>query len=121
MKENNCAIIQVGGILGKKWSIPIIEELFFEKKIGFNKLQKSMKIISPRILSQRLAQLEKAKLISKKSTQKNNLLNSSYSLTKKGKELQQLINQLKQFGIKWDNVQAQCLETKCSNCEKFIE
>ncbi|MDO8634461.1 MAG: winged helix-turn-helix transcriptional regulator, partial [archaeon] len=91
MKTENCALIGTGKLLGKKWGIMIVQELFFEKKAGFNKLKKSLKKISSRILSCRLKELEAAKLIKKTRGQKNNRGYSSYSLTKKGKELQHII------------------------------
>ena len=117
MKTGNCEVIGAGKLLGKKWSIAIVQELFFEKKAGFNKLKKSLKKIYPRILSYRLKELEAARLIKKTLCQKNNLDYSAYSLTKKGKEFQRIINDLKKWGVKWENTGTECLCTKCSECK----
>lgn len=119
MKTGNCEVIGAGKLLGKKWSIAIVQELFFEKKTGFNKLKKSLKKISPRILSYRLHELETAGLIKKTLSQKNNLDYSAYSLTKKGKEFQHIINELKKWGVKWETTGAECLGGKCSECALF--
>ena len=121
MKTETCPVIDAGKLVGKKWSIAIVQELFFEKKSGFNKLKESLKEISPRILSQRLKELEHSKLIRKISAKKNNTYYSAYSLTKKGKDLQLIINDLKKWGVKWENIGAQCFNTKCSECERFAE
>lgn len=54
-------------LLGRKWTIPIIRELHNSSKgkLGFMELRKRLDI-TPKILSERLKQLKKFEMISKK-------------------------------------------------------
>lgn len=84
-------------IAGKKWSSVIIEEISEEKKIGFGKLIKTMNKISPKVLSQRLKQLEKEGLIKKHIIEEKGVKKISYELTEKGEKLKKIMDDLKEL------------------------
>lgn len=84
--------------IGAKWTIPIIFELFEGTK-RFGQLQTALKGISSKTLSTRLKDLESDKLITKKIFAEIPL-HVEYTLTTKGKSLQELINQLRNWGEK---------------------
>lgn len=75
-------------LVSKKWSLQLLKILAADYSKRFNEMIKSIEGITPRILSQRLAEMERMGIISKKK------LNEApprveYSLTKKGRELTQ--------------------------------
>ena len=111
---SECPMLIGSHKIGKKWTVPIIEEIYFKKKAKFNDISRTLKI-SPKILSQRLDELEKLGII-KKSDDENNEV--GYELTKKGIELQKVIETTKSFYIKWDKV-PDCRNIPCSRCGFF--
>jgi DNA-binding HxlR family transcriptional regulator len=100
--------------LGKRWTIPIVEEVYFKKKAKFNDISRTLKI-SPKVLSQRLGELEKMGIVKKISIESSEM---GYELTKKGRELQKVIETTKEFYIKWDKI-PDCRNIPCSRCGFF--
>ena len=96
---NRCNLFKVSHLIGKKWTIPLIEEININKANGFNHLSKRLKKPSPKVLSTRLKDLEKIGLI-KKSLLKNKITKTNYELTEKGKELSLIINLIKTWNTK---------------------
>lgn len=62
-----CPIEGVIEVLSKKWALVIIGTISNNKRIRFNELMKSLDGISPRTLSIRLKELEKAGLIKREN------------------------------------------------------
>ncbi|MFX0019045.1 MAG: winged helix-turn-helix transcriptional regulator [Promethearchaeota archaeon] len=62
-----CPIEGVIEVLSKKWALVIIGTISNHKRIRFNELIKDLTGISPRTLSMRLKELEKAELIKRES------------------------------------------------------
>ena len=62
-----CPIEGVIEVLSKKWALVIIGTISNNKRIRFNELMKNLDGISPRTLSMRLKELEKAELIKRES------------------------------------------------------
>ncbi len=84
--EETCPITKTLNYLGKKWTLLILRELHNNGTKRFNDLIREMKKISPRTLSNRLKELEKLELVTKKRF--NEIPpRVEYSLTAKGKEL----------------------------------
>ncbi len=92
----NCGIEKTIKIIGAKWSILILRDLFDEKK-RFGELLSSLEGISPKTLSLRLKEFEKNKIITKK-IYKEIPLHVEYELTEKGKSLHRVINDLRKWG-----------------------
>lgn len=99
MKEedhNVCGVSQTLKIIGSKWTMLILHNLFEEAK-RFGQLQKSLKGISPKTLSIRLKELEKEEIIKRKIyTQVP--LKVEYSLTVKGQSLKEIFQKMKEWG-----------------------
>ena len=85
-------------IIGKKWSILILRDLFDGKK-RFSELLLSLDGISPRTLSLRLKEFEKNKIVTKKAY-KEVPLHVEYFLTKKGESLNEIIKDLGPFAAR---------------------
>ena len=86
-------------IIGDKWTLLLIRSLSHEP-LPFCKLECSLEGISPRTLSQRLEILEGEKIISKRLYCKHPVRHK-YLLTQKGRDLQNVLNSMSQWGRKY--------------------
>ncbi len=86
-------------VVGGKWTALILRDLFAGPK-RFCELEKSVGKINPRTLSQRLDDLAKYGIISKKSFAEVPP-RTEYSLTKKGEDLLPILKQMAAWGEKY--------------------
>jgi len=112
-----CPVIESCHTIGKKWSIPIIEEIAFSK-FGFNRFL-TQSNLTPRILSIQLKELEDAGMIKKRFYKRANRKVAEYVLTQKGLELHDIITKIKLWNMKWSKVPDFCLSTPCTECPKY--
>ena len=108
-----CFVFDGMHLLGKKFSIILLEEIKENKHAKFNQLLSNSKT-TPKLLSIRLKELEKKEFI--KKTPKNN-----YTITPKGKDFFEIVETAKKFSVKWNKVPHACLEIKCSECGLFLK
>jgi DNA-binding HxlR family transcriptional regulator len=98
--ENRAGCLQSAlAVIGDKWSALLLGQLVSGQKT-FGELETELDGISPRTLSARLTKLEQAEIIVK------NQYNShppryKYDLTKKGKELQEVLQNMATWGEKY--------------------
>lgn len=92
----NCPVEKTLNIIGKKWAVLIIRDLLNGKK-RFGELLRSLFGISPRTLSARLNDLEKNGVL-KKRIFPEMPLRVEYSLTKRGKGLHFILDQMRRWG-----------------------
>jgi DNA-binding HxlR family transcriptional regulator len=93
-----CPIAKTLDVIGTKWAFLIIRDLLIEGTMRFRDLQKSMTGISPKTLSLRLRELEGQGIIQRK-VYPEVPPRVEYSLTKKGKDLEDVFIELKRFGL----------------------
>ena len=86
-------------ILGNKWTALIVKELS-EGYARFSTLEQALKGISPRTLSQRLDEMERCNLITKKSFAEVPP-RVEYTLTAKGKDLIPILKSMADWGSKY--------------------
>lgn len=105
-KENNtktddscCPIEHAMHTIGKRWTALIIRDLAQGTK-RYCELERSLTNISPRILSQRLSELENTEIIERKVIAEMPV-RVEYSLTKKGTDLIKVIDSMATWGKKW--------------------
>lgn len=96
MEHKKCGVEKTLKIIGSKWTMNILHNLFDGKK-RFGELQKSLIGISTKTLSIRLQELEKEKIISKKVFAEVPL-HVEYSLTKKGRSLKDIFIKMAKWG-----------------------
>jgi DNA-binding HxlR family transcriptional regulator len=94
--HTKCGVEKTLKIIGSKWTMNILHNLFSGTK-RFGELQKSLLGISTKTLSVRLQELEKEKIISKKVFAEVPL-HVEYSLTQKGKSLDDVFKKMAQWG-----------------------
>jgi DNA-binding HxlR family transcriptional regulator len=85
-------------IMGDKWTALILRDLSLQPA-KFSQLEMSLEGISPRTLSQRLEKLETEKIITK-CLYCERPPRSMYQLTQKGKELQDVLVKMADWGAK---------------------
>lgn len=100
-KGKTCPIRKTLDIIGKKWAILIVYNLLSGEK-RFKDLENSVGKICPRMLSERLKELEKLKLIERK-VYPQRPLKITYQLIPKGKSLYKIVEAMEKWGRKWSN------------------
>lgn len=98
MDHKICGVEKTLKIIGSKWTMNILHNLFSGKK-RFGELQKLLNGISTKTLTVRLHELEKERIISKKIFAEIPL-HVEYSLTKKGQSLEDVFKQMAAWGEK---------------------
>lgn len=93
-----CPVLKASDVLFEKWTVLILRELLLGVS-QFNDLQRAIPRISPTLLTKRLRTLEDNGVILRKrgSGQRN----YQYFLTAAGKELEPMIVQLANWGLRW--------------------
>lgn len=94
--HNQCAVAKTLKVIGSKWTMLLLHNLFEGKK-RFGELQRALPGISPKTLSQRLQELEQEGIITKKIYAEIPL-HVEYNLTEKGKSLSNVFKSLEKWG-----------------------
>lgn len=95
--DENKLLEKALSLVGKKYDLLIIDSISkLSGRARFNEISSSIPSINPRILSMRLKEFERNKLVTK-----NIILGEpvkiEYALTQKAKELEEVINKLKNW------------------------
>lgn len=114
-----CEVIKTTHMIGRKWFIPVLEEIALGKFDGFNDFLTRAKTITPRILSRQLKELEQEGFIKKKAYKKEHNEITKYKLTEKGRELHKIIVDVKKFNVRCGNIPSWCMGMSCTECGKL--
>ncbi|UCE10442.1 MAG: helix-turn-helix transcriptional regulator [Candidatus Thorarchaeota archaeon] len=96
-----CPVFIAAQVLGKKWSILILQEMMFpEAKDGlrFSEIQRDLDWITPKVLSQRLSELKEMGIISRTVDPDMIPPSVTYKLTEKGMGLRDAIVAMQNWG-----------------------
>lgn len=120
----NCPIEVTLEIVGKKWSINIIRDLF-KGKTRFSEFLESNPQLSTKMLSLRLKELQKFNII-KKMVTPTTPVTIEYALTGTGKNLNQLLFHLAEFSLRnypndVYNKESKSIESDISNLREFFQ
>ena len=99
-KAGKCPVEETANLIGKKWTILILRELLKDKK-RFNELLRSLKGISPRVLSDRLDELGENGVVNRNAYAEVPL-RVEYSLTEKGGDLKDAVASMAEWWMKWN-------------------
>ena len=94
-----CPIDNTFKIIGKKFTVHIIRNMAMMGQTRFNQMLDSIEDANPKTLSARLKEMEKSGLILRKVYDEVPI-RVEYSLTKKGKDLQGILDQMAVFSMK---------------------
>ncbi|WML33555.1 helix-turn-helix domain-containing protein [Clostridium sp. OS1-26] len=86
-------------LLGKRWTGLIIRTLLSRQK-RFSDIAEAIPNMSARILTERFKELEKEGIVSRK-VYPETPVRIEYELTKKGHELQAVMNEIQKWAEKW--------------------
>ncbi|MGH8120096.1 MAG: winged helix-turn-helix transcriptional regulator [Gammaproteobacteria bacterium] len=98
-KRSDCAVACALDLIGDKWTLLILRDLFFGKT-RYKEFQGAAEKIPTNILAARLEKLERAGLIKRKPYQKNPV-RYEYHLTRTGRSLAPVIRAIAQWGSKY--------------------
>ncbi|MCU7818323.1 MAG: helix-turn-helix transcriptional regulator [gamma proteobacterium symbiont of Lucinoma myriamae] len=98
-KRSACAIANTLDILGDKWTLLVVRDLYLGKKT-YSEFQNSPEKIPTNILAERLKRLESAGIISKQSYQPRPI-RYAYQLTQKGEALEAVLKEMVIWGNKF--------------------
>jgi DNA-binding HxlR family transcriptional regulator len=98
-RSDLCPVTETIKIIGKKWYLIILHELIRGPR-GFNDLRRSVRGISAKVLSESLQHLEARQLVTRR-VHSESPIRVEYALTEKGRELEQLFDDMKAWGDKW--------------------
>jgi DNA-binding HxlR family transcriptional regulator len=95
-----CAVVDVWEVLGRRWSLHIIKNLSTRNVIRFNELKRALAGISSTVLAERLLELEREGLVTKKIYPEVPP-RVEYSMTPQARELEVIIKDLARWANKW--------------------
>lgn len=115
----DCTIYKTVDIIGKKWALCILLELYKgeDKRKRFNELKNKLEDVTPKTLSIRLKELENQGLVKKEVDDSSIPIKSEYSLTESGEEFLNIIDKIKNWGLKWKYDNAECASSDCKMCQ----
>ncbi len=97
-----CPVKKTATLIGSRWTLLILEELYLKDPIRFNELLHALKPISSRSLSLRLKELLEHGIIEKRVVSASPPY-VEYGLTRKGKEFALLLIEIAKWSFKWDS------------------
>jgi DNA-binding HxlR family transcriptional regulator len=116
--QEGCTVNQTVRYLSKKWMLLIILELYKgdEYTRRFSELRIALHGITPKVLSERLRELEDEGIVTRKVDAGVFPIRSDYSLTKSGLDLVEVIRDIKRWALKWKIDNIPCGEQDCKQC-----
>lgn len=115
--DHACTVYITMEYLSKKWAILILHQLSKgEEWKRFSEIRRSMSELTPKVLTERLKELESEGLIEKRVDTSTMPVKSEYRLTDASKELMDIIHDLKMWALKWKIDNPECGRTNCHLC-----
>jgi len=96
MGDKNCPVEKTVNIIGGKWTLLILRDLFVGTK-RFGELRTSLTGVSPKTLTEKLRTLEQDGIVERKIFPEVPP-RVEYSLTKRGKTLKKIFDEMQQWG-----------------------
>src|SRR4051794_29228334 len=96
--KQNCAIAQTLAVLGERWTMLVLRELFLGRR-RFDEIQDELRV-APNILSARLKTLVDEGIVDKQPYS-SHAGRFEYRLTEKGRELQPVLHAVMKWGDKY--------------------
>jgi DNA-binding HxlR family transcriptional regulator len=105
-QTQGCGIANIWEVLGRRWTLLILKNFCTKEVIRFNELKRSLSGISSTVLSDRLLDLEREGLLSKKIYPEIPP-KVEYRMTPQARELEPIINELRKWANRWKSPQLQ--------------
>jgi len=116
--QESCTVSQTVRYLTRKWTLLIILELYKGRGYTrrFSDLKESLDGITPKILSERLKELEAEGLVVKRVDAASFPVRTEYTLTESGLEIIGIIRGIKRWALKWKIENIACGDQDCRVC-----
>lgn len=117
--EEKCPVCTVMDFMGKKWSLLLLVELYKGKVKWkrYSELKGVLPGITPKVLSMRLKELVREKLVLHKVDAREFPAKSKYALSKSGEDFMKIIKGIKRWGLKWKVKNEHCESMGCKECD----
>ncbi|MDD1712681.1 MAG: helix-turn-helix transcriptional regulator, partial [Methanoregulaceae archaeon] len=101
--QDGCTVSQTVRYLSKRWTLLIILELYKGEEYTrrFSELRDALDGITPKVLSERLKELEDQEIITRHVDATAFPVRSEYALTESGLEIIGIIRDIKRWALKW--------------------
>ncbi|HKD22648.1 MAG TPA: helix-turn-helix domain-containing protein [Rhizomicrobium sp.] len=96
-RRKHCPIARALDVIGEKWSLLIVRNLFLRGAQRFQDLEQGLPGIAPNTLSARLKSLEEQGAVGRRFYEQHPP-RCEYFLTEKGQELRSVLKALRQWG-----------------------
>lgn len=116
--DDACTVNQTVRYLTKKWMLLIILELYkgSNHTRRFSDLKDSLDCITPKVLSERLKELEEEGILTRNVDATAFPVKAEYTLTESGLEIVDVIRGIKRWALKWKIDNIPCGEQDCKVC-----
>jgi DNA-binding HxlR family transcriptional regulator len=98
-KQKGCPVARTLDVIGERWTILILRDLFLKGPRRFQDLQESLVGVAPNTLSARLKDLEARGIVARRLYSEHPP-RLEYQLTEKGKTLGPVMKALREWGLK---------------------
>ena len=95
----NCPVARTLDVVGERWALLILRDLFLEGPRKFQDFETSLVGIGPNTLSARLKRLEQASVVERRFYEQHPP-RAEYVLTQKGRELGPVLSAMRNWGQK---------------------
>jgi len=116
--QDSCTVSQTVRYLSKRWTLLIILELYkgdgYSRR--FSELREALAGITPKVLSERLKELENEGIITRHIDATAFPVRSEYTLTDSGLEIVDVIRGIKRWALKWKITNIPCGQQDCKVC-----
>ncbi len=116
--DDRCTVYRTVDMVSKKWTMVILLEL--HRSGGgpkrYSEIKKSLREITPKVLSTRLKELEGNQLITKRIDASSFPVKTEYALTQMGLEFIKVIYDIKEWALKWKVNNKMCEMLDCKEC-----
>jgi DNA-binding HxlR family transcriptional regulator len=116
--QDSCTVSQTVRYLSKRWMLLIILELYKGDRYTrrFSELRDALCGITPKVLSERLKELEEEEIIIRSVDITAFPVRTEYTLTESGLEIVNIIRNIKGWALKWKIRNLPCGQQDCKVC-----
>jgi DNA-binding HxlR family transcriptional regulator len=116
--QDSCTVSQTVRYLSKRWTLLIILELYKGEGYTrrFTELRDALSGITPKVLSERLKELEEEGVLTRHVDATAFPVRAEYTLTESGLGIVDVIRVIKRWALKWKIANVPCGEQDCKVC-----
>jgi DNA-binding HxlR family transcriptional regulator len=116
--QDVCTVSQTVKYLSKRWTLLIVLELYKGEGYTrrFSEIRDALDGITPKVLSERLRELEDEGIVTRKVDASAFPVRTDYTLTESGVEIVEVIRTIKRWALKWKIDNIACGNQDCSVC-----